>query len=98
MSKRFPQFDKQNLKNKLHKYHIKYIHIRELGGRRYYKNIHHPAIKLQAFSSYAEYMMGNDFAHGLSELKKIARACRTAYMCSETLWWKCHRRMISDRL
>jgi uncharacterized protein (DUF488 family) len=98
VSKFVPQFNKENLKRSLSKYDIKYVHILELGGRRHFPNLHHPSIQVTAFSSYAEYMMTEDFATGLKKLKKIATRCRTAVMCSEVLWWRCHRRMISDRL
>jgi uncharacterized protein (DUF488 family) len=39
-----------------------------------------------------------DFADGLRELTGAATGARTAYMCSEGLWWRCHRRIISDNL
>ena len=97
-SKMVPQFNKKTLDHKLEKYGIKYYHIPELGGRRRISNLHHPSIKSESFSSYAEYMMTDDFKYGLSLLKKIARKCTTAFMCAEVLWWQCHRRMISDRL
>jgi uncharacterized protein (DUF488 family) len=93
-----PQFNEDSLKTKLAKYDIKYYHIKELGGRRHYPNIHHPALTSSSFSSYAEYMMTDSFKKGIKELKHIARQCRTAYMCAEAVWWRCHRRMISDRL
>jgi len=97
-SKIVPWFNKDALKEKLAKFDIEYIHIPELGGRRHYLNIHHPSLTSKSFSSYAEYMMTDDFKKGIKILKHIARQCRTAYMCSEAVWWRCHRRMISDRL
>jgi len=97
-SRYVPQFNQRRLATSLHKYHIKYIHLSELGGRRRYPNFHHPSITVAAFASYAEYMMTKDFKIGLAKLKKVARKCRTAIMCAETLYWQCHRRMISDRL
>ena len=42
--------------------------------------------------------MTNDFDEGLSELRRLAAAERTAMMCAEALWWRCHRRLIADRL
>ena len=93
-----PQFNEENLKKSLKKYHIKYIRIPELGGRRHFPNHNHPSIKIATFSSYAEYMMTESFMTGLKELKCIAKKYRTAIMCAEALWWRCHRRMIADRL
>jgi uncharacterized protein (DUF488 family) len=42
--------------------------------------------------------MGEEFARGLAQLRQLAAARRTAVMCSEALWWRCHRRLIADRL
>jgi uncharacterized protein (DUF488 family) len=42
--------------------------------------------------------MGQEFAHGLAQLRRIAAEQRTAMMCSEALWWRCHRQLIADRL
>lgn len=97
-SKYVPWFNQANLKKKLAQYKIKYYYIPELGGRRRYVNIHHPSILAPTFSSYAEYMMMDPFKKGLKELKKIARHCRSAMMCAEGVYWRCHRRMVSDRL
>jgi uncharacterized protein (DUF488 family) len=97
-SRTVPQFNKIILKNKLAKFGIKYYHIQELGGRRKIRTDLHKSIKTSGFAGYADYMMSDDFRNGISILKKIARRCKTAIMCSEALWWRCHRRMISDRL
>ncbi|KAK5399189.1 hypothetical protein LTR06_011479, partial [Exophiala xenobiotica] len=82
---------------------IEYIWVGEsLGGRRPKsvspENERHTAIRVQAFKNYAGYMSSESFREGLDELKKLAEGNTVAYMCSETLWWRCHRRMISDRL
>ena len=42
--------------------------------------------------------MGDEFAKGLAQLRELAAAQRTAMMCSEALWWRCHRRLVADRL
>lgn len=97
-SKMVPQYNKKNLEKSLAENKIKYIHLPELGGRRHYKNIHHPSIEKKSFSSYAEFMMTNEFKTGLKKLKKIAKKCTSAIMCAEALWWQCHRKMIADRL
>lgn len=97
-SRMVPHYNKEKLEKSLSLHHILYIHIPELGGRRNFKNVHHPAIKEKGFSSYAEYMMTIPFLEGYSELQEIAKKYKTAYMCAETLYWQCHRRMVSDRL
>lgn len=97
-SKYVPYFNKDNLKKSLAQYKIKYYHIAELGGRRRYVTTVNTSIESPSFSSYAEYMMMPPFAEGMDKLKKIASKCTTAFMCSEGQWYRCHRRMISDRL
>ena len=51
-----------------------------------------------AFRAYAEYVETEDFAEGLDELMMLAGGVRTAIMCAEILWWRCHRRLIADVL
>lgn len=98
-SRKFPQFDKENLAVALPKSGISYRLIKELGGRRKVladsKNI---AWKHPAFRGYADYMETVSFREGITELEKIARTQRTAVMCAEAVWWRCHRSMISDYL
>ena len=54
--------------------------------------------KTPAFRSYADYTESADFEDGMRELTQAAVGSRAAYMCSEGLWWRCHRRIISDLL
>lgn len=98
-SRKFPQFIKENLDSTLNENDIEYYHLATLGGRRKShknsKNIawHHPA-----FRSYADYMETNDFNKGLEELEILASKKCTVIMCSEALWWRCHRSMIADAI
>ena len=98
-SRKFPQFNKEVLEVSLPKHNIKYAHLKKLGGRRKVnpesKNTtwHH-----EAFRGYADYMETEAFAEGIKELIAIALEQRTAYMCSEAVWWRCHRSMVSDYL
>jgi len=96
-SKIVPWFDKDALKKTLAKFKIKYIHMLDLGGRRH--NVSHvdTSIESKSFSSYAEYMRTDEFAKGIKKLKKIASKHRTVIMCSEAVYWRCHRKMIADR-
>ncbi|MBS1734054.1 MAG: DUF488 domain-containing protein [Bacteroidetes bacterium] len=98
-STKFPQFNKEALQISLPENKIQYIHLKRLGGRRKVnpdsKNTvwRHPA-----FRGYADYMETDTFKEGIRELEKIALKQRTAYMCSEAVWWRCHRSMVSDYL
>lgn len=98
-SRGFPQFNKEALQISLPENNIQYVHLKELGGRRKVspdsKNTvwRHPA-----FRGYADYMETDTFKEGIRELEKIAMKQRTAYMCSEAVWWRCHRSMVSDYL
>ncbi|MEO5500261.1 MAG: DUF488 domain-containing protein [Ginsengibacter sp.] len=98
-SRKFPQYNKEILEKTFPENDIEYIHIKNLGGRRKVnpdsKNI---AWRHPAFRSYADYMETEDFGKGITELKEIAIQKRLAYMCSEAVWWRCHRSMISDYL
>ena len=81
---------------------IEYRHIVELGGLRprqkqipsstnaFWQN--------ESFHNYADYAMSRQFQSGLDELRELGHAKRCAIMCAETLWWRCHRRIISDYL
>jgi uncharacterized protein (DUF488 family) len=51
-----------------------------------------------SFRAYAAYTWTEEFADGLAELLHIGGGARTAIMCSELLWWRCHRALISDVL
>lgn len=79
---------------------IEYQWLKSLGGRRHSKNKEslHTAWELPAFRSYADYTGSDDFKIGIEELCALAERDRTACMCSEGLWWRCHRRIISDHL
>lgn len=98
-SKRYPQFNKEALAKSLEEQNIKYIHIPELGGRRKVrKDSHNTAWRNDSFRGYADYMETEGFLKGIDTLLENAKAKRTAIMCAEALWWKCHRSMISDYL
>ncbi|CAN5542783.1 DUF488 domain-containing protein [soil metagenome] len=98
-SRRYPHFNKEALEVSLPSNNMLYFNINNLGGRRKAnsdsKNTawHHPS-----FRGYADYMETDLFREGIQQLEKIAEQQRTAYMCSEALWWRCHRSMVSDYL
>jgi uncharacterized protein (DUF488 family) len=99
-SKRWPQFNQAALSASLERAGIEYRWLKQLGGRRSSKRVDSPHTAWQhpAFRSYADYTESADFADGMRELTEAATASRMAYMCSEGLWWRCHRRIISDNL
>lgn len=98
-SRRYPQFNKEALEISIPENNIQYIHLKELGGRRKVNpNSKNTAWRHLAFRGYADYMETNDFNEGIKTLEKIAAEQRTACMCSEAVWWRCHRSMVSDCL
>jgi uncharacterized protein (DUF488 family) len=54
------------------------------------------ALRHYSFRAYADYMQTGPFLRSLDELVKSLEEARTAIMCSESLWWRCHRRLIAD--
>ena len=70
----------------------------DLGGRRRGKGERHPAWRVAGFRAYAEYMETDPFRRALSTLERESTDHRTAILCAEALWWRCHRRLISDAL
>lgn len=98
-SRRHPHFAKEALERSLPKEGIDYDWRGEtLGGRRHRnKNgTRHIAWRNASFQGYADYMDTNEFADALRQLEEDAHDSAIAIMCAETLWWKCHRRLISD--
>jgi uncharacterized protein (DUF488 family) len=98
-SRRYPQFNKEALEISMPANGFQYHHLRDLGGRRKVnpgsKNI---AWRHEAFRGYADYMETDSFKEAIKKLELIAKKSRTAYMCSEAVWWRCHRSMVSDYL
>ena len=98
-SRRHPQFGAQALEAALREIGITYVHLPELGGRREpLTDSPHRALRVAAFRGYADHMSTAEFARGYERLTSLASESRTAFMCAETLWWRCHRRLIADRL
>jgi uncharacterized protein (DUF488 family) len=98
-SRRYPHFNKSELANALSAVGLRYEHLVELGGRRRVKpDSHNLQWRNTAFRGYADYMETQPFRDGVDRLLNIARSGRTAIMCSEAVWWRCHRSMISDDL
>jgi uncharacterized protein (DUF488 family) len=98
-SRRLPQFGAAALERELAAAQIAYCSLPILGGRRRpQENSPNDGWRVAAFRGYADYLATEDFADGLTELLLLALGLRTVVMCAEVLWWRCHRRLISDVL
>jgi len=98
-SRKFPHFNKPALEQSLPGEGISYLSFPELGGRRKPKpDSVNTVWRNDAFRGYADYMESDEFVQGISALTNAALTKRTAYMCSEAVWWRCHRALISDYL
>jgi len=98
-SRKYPQYNKEALEISLPQNNIRYLHLKNLGGRRKANpDSKNTAWRHVAFRGYADYMETEAFKGGIKELEAIASKERTAYMCSEAVWWRCHRSMVSDYL
>ncbi|MEJ8757227.1 DUF488 domain-containing protein [Pontibacter sp. H259] len=98
-SRKYPQFNVEALQIYLPEVGITYMPFLELGGRRKPKPDSTNTIwKSESFRGYADYAETIEFKEAVTRLKEIAFVKRTAYMCSEAVWWRCHRAIISDVL
>jgi uncharacterized protein (DUF488 family) len=98
-SRRLPQFGSVALAASLDAAGIGYRWIEALGGRRQADpESPNDGWENDAFRGYADHLETEEFADGLFELLIIAEGLRTAVMCAELLWWRCHRRLIADVL
>jgi uncharacterized protein (DUF488 family) len=72
----------------------------ELGGRRRRAAgvSRHPAWRNAAFQGYADYTEDAAYREAIANLEAESQTIRLAVMCAETLWWRCHRRIIADTL
>jgi len=101
-SRRFPWFDQDALSESLADAGVRYTRIPELTGRRPVQHDVPDEVdalwRNRSFHNYADHALGPDFARGLDELVRLGGESRTAVMCSEAVWWRCHRRIIADHL
>jgi uncharacterized protein (DUF488 family) len=100
MSRRLPQFNRDALEQTLPAAGLRYLWMKSLGG--YRKKIlddsPHIALRNQSFRNYADYMLTPEFERAMGELIALAEQSRTAYMCAERLYFRCHRMLVSDWL
>jgi uncharacterized protein (DUF488 family) len=97
-----PQFNRDGMADSLAPYRIAYEHVAELGGLRGKKRGAAPSPndfwENQSFRNYADYALTQPFRDGLAHLIQEGHTERCAIMCSEAVWWRCHRRIIADYL
>jgi uncharacterized protein (DUF488 family) len=100
-SRKFPHFNQDTLRQHLDAQGIQYVWFEALGGLRHAgKNDISPNVGLKslAFRNYADHMMTKEFRGAVQGLLAVAEGERTAIMCAEKFFWKCHRRLLSDFL
>jgi uncharacterized protein (DUF488 family) len=100
MSRRMPHFNRELLEKTLPQAGIRYLWMKELGGRRK-KSLDdspHIALRSPSFRNYADYMLTPEFQHGVARLVEVAERSRTVYMCAERVYFNCHRMLVSDWL
>jgi uncharacterized protein (DUF488 family) len=98
-SRRNPQYGRQELETWLPAAGVDYSWDPRLGGRRRPDlGSPHAALRHPAFRAYADHMGTAEFGAGLEQLVELARSRDVAVMCSEGVWWRCHRRLIADAL
>lgn len=97
-----PQFDKDVMPAALAPHGLAYCHMAALGGLRGKARVVPPDVNAfwenQSFHNYADYATTPAFRAGLEALLALGAQERCAIMCAETVWWRCHRRIITDYL
>jgi uncharacterized protein (DUF488 family) len=97
-----PQFNREVMAESLEPYRIAYEHVAELGGLRGKRRGAGPSPndfwENKSFRNYADYALTEPFRDGLAHLIQAGHTERSAIMCSEAVWWRCHRRIIADYL
>ncbi len=101
-SRKYPHWNQQNLAASLQEAGIEYHWIEALGGRRHSKKgasaSPNLGLRNESFRSYADYMLTEEFHQAAGKLLEIAAHKRTSMMCAEAVYWRCHRRLVSDFL
>ena len=98
-SRKYPQYGKAALAATLAAHALGYHWLQALGGRRRVSpESPNTAWRNASFRGYADYMISGEFAQGLDQFLELVSQSRTALMCAEAVWWRCHRSMIADAL
>jgi hypothetical protein len=97
-----PAYNLDRLPAELRAYGIAHTQIAELGGLRKKSKTIPPEANgywvNRSFHNYADYALSDEFRSGMERLVDLAAGCRVAIMCSEAVWWRCHRRIVADYL
>ena len=97
-----PQFNSDVLPASLAPLGVAYEHLAALGGLRGKQPGVSPELNAfwdnASFHNYADYAMSETFRSSLEKLREMGRASRLTVMCAEAVWWRCHRRIITDYL
>ena len=97
-----PRYNLEALPDELAPFQIDHCRIRGLGGLRGRSKTVPAEInglwRNRSFHNYADHALGEEFDEGLRELARVSAERRTAIMCAEAVWWRCHRRIIADYL
>lgn len=99
-SRTYPHFNRDGLASALAAAGVEYRWCAALGGRRKKagSSARNLGLRNESFRNYADYMGTPEFQEAVVQLMDLARRKRTAFMCSEGLFWRCHRRLVSDFL
>ena len=99
-SRRLPYFNRESLEKTMPAAGIRYVWMKELGGRRKKSLPQSPNVALRndSFRNYADHMLTPEFERAMAELVQLSESSRTAYMCAERVYFRCHRMLVSDWL
>lgn len=97
-SRRNPQFNEDAVAGPLAEKSITYRAMPALGGLRPRSKTPGANVgwKVQSFENFADYALTEAFSRAFEELWELAHQHRCAIMCAEAVWWRCHRRIITD--
>ena len=101
-SRAHPQFNFDVMPEALKQVGMTYVHLAALGGRRPKSKGFNEAVnggwKSRPFHNFADYAATEPFREGLENLLQRATRETCAIMCAEALWWRCHRRIVTDHV
>jgi uncharacterized protein (DUF488 family) len=98
-SRRNPQYAADEMSKWLPDHGLEYRWLASLGGRRSPSpDSRNVGLRNEQFRAYADHMTSDEFVDGVTELATLAQARRLAVMCAESVWWRCHRRLLADHL
>jgi uncharacterized protein (DUF488 family) len=102
MSRRYPHFNRDHLELWLPEVGCEYLWEKDLGGRRKKQmpreESPNVALRNESFRNYADYMLTPPFQQAIERLLQHASQKRTAIMCAEAVYFRCHRMLVSDYL